>query len=301
MGALLGFEKSPGWGGWQRRRYLRDWLTNWSSGLPVWHRSRSLRQIASSSQCTNSNGGRYYRHCFVWQTRHTRDRSIYDTYLAASGTDLPLIVGTWKFWNNLDVIPEITGGVPKKCVRGLCWNSLGIIQKSINNFHSFLPVAYLTPTQCLSYSSIFKLTAVVHNGFIHAELFVEQIPFDWESFRARSHWEASAVWRCMENSSERTLWLSSGRRCYCVNDGPLPSVRWEPGTSTLPRQWLPDYGASLTREAPPSKFLSLSCILYSLSDAWVFQARQRESKLRLKNEAGIPATGKKCLPSLATF
>lgn len=38
----------------RRRRYLRDWLTNWSSGLPVWHRSRSSEQIASSSQCTNS-------------------------------------------------------------------------------------------------------------------------------------------------------------------------------------------------------------------------------------------------------
>lgn len=38
----------------RRRWYLRDWLTNWSSGLPVWHRSRSSEQIASSSQCTNA-------------------------------------------------------------------------------------------------------------------------------------------------------------------------------------------------------------------------------------------------------
>jgi len=83
----------------RRWRYLRDWLTNWSSGLPVWHRSRSTEQIASSSQCTNST-------------------VVGITAIAScDGRDTPAIVrsmirisppparirhwlwDTWKFWN----------------------------------------------------------------------------------------------------------------------------------------------------------------------------------------------------------
>lgn len=38
------------------------------------------------------HGGRNYRHRFMWRTRHTRDRSIYDTYLATLAMNLPLII-----------------------------------------------------------------------------------------------------------------------------------------------------------------------------------------------------------------
>lgn len=44
---------------------------------------------------------------------------------------------------------------------------------------------------------VYIQTCAIYSGFIHAELFVEQIPFDWESFCAHSRWihRRSGVWR----------------------------------------------------------------------------------------------------------